>query len=62
MSPICFTEVIFITAAMEVHEGRDVAVISLPGAFLHEKTEGKLAEMMAMVELKLYMKYVMTDH
>ena len=49
-------------------EGRDVACIDLPGAYLHAvnedevimKMEGKLAELMVNVEPKLYRKYVTT--
>ena len=61
---------IMITSAIEAKEGRGVAIIDIPGAYLHtyidkhgnEKIiilfKGKLAELMAMVDPKLYRKYV----
>ena len=69
MMPICSTEAIFITAAMEAHKGCNMAVIDLPGTFLPAEMDehiimvlmGELAQMMAMIDPKLYRKYVMTD-
>ena len=62
-------ESILITCTIEAHENRDVAVIDILGAFLHTKTDedivmllrGKLAELVASVEPKLYCKYVTYD-
>ncbi len=34
-SPVVMTESVLITAAIDAEEGRDVAVIDLPGTFLH---------------------------
>ncbi len=65
-SPTIMTELVLITAAMEVTKGRDIAVIDLPGAFLnadmdevvHMVLRGKLAELMVMFALQIYQKYV----
>ena len=70
MLPTCLIAAIFIPTAMEAHEGRNMSVIDLPGVFLYAETDEhtimvlkcKLAEMMTMVDPKLYRKYVMTDH
>ena len=51
---------------IESHEIRHVAYIDIPGDFLHELTnekeimilEGPLAELMVVVDLKLYRKFV----
>ena len=56
-SPTVMTESVLITAAIDAEEGRDVAVIDLPGAFLHADMDdlvvmvlrGELAELMAAV-------------
>ena len=56
-SPMVSLESILITCTIEAHENRDVAVIDIPGAFLHTETDkdivmllrGKLAELMASV-------------
>ena len=53
-SPTVSTDGVIITSTIEAHEGRDVAVIDLPNAFLNydnnEQTlmllKGKLAELM----------------
>ena len=55
---------------MEAYEGQGMAVIDLIWAFLYLETnehiimvlKGKPVEMMAMVDLRLNRKYVMTDH
>ena len=56
-SPTVALESIFLTSAIEAHEGREVATIDIPGAYLHTDTDeevimllrGKLAELMAEV-------------
>ena len=58
-----------ITRAIEAHEGRDVATFDIPGAYLHalsdEQTimllKGPLAELLVMVDPKIYQKYVTYD-
>ena len=61
-SPTAATESVLITGVIDAKEKRKVATIDLPGAFLHALNdeeiimvlEGPLAEMMAMVDPKLY--------
>ena len=58
-----------ITSAIEAHQGRDVAVIDLPNAFLNadnnEQTlmllKGKLEELMVQIDPQLYQKYIITS-
>ena len=56
-----------LTVAIEAHEKRHVACFDIPGVFLHAKCkdgdvfmvlEGKLAELMTLVEPKLYRQHV----
>ena len=57
-SPTVSPEAIFITAAIEAHDGRDVAVLDLPGVFIYAEIDkhtimvlkGKLTGMTAMIE------------
>ncbi len=66
--PTVSTEAVFVTGAIESHEGRIVACFDIPGAYLRadcsgkgEKfmlLEGQLAELMVLVEPKLYRTYV----
>ncbi len=68
-SPTVCVESIFITAAIEAFERRDVATVDLPSAYLHAendetvhmKLHGRLAELMGRVEPSLYRKYITTD-
>ena len=68
-SPTVSLESVFITCAIEAKERRDVAVMDLPGAFLHADCEdhvlmrfqGRLAELMEMVAPQIYRRYVVTD-
>ncbi len=63
--PTVMAESVLITAAIEATEGRDVAVIDLPGAFLnldmdevvHMVLRGRLAELMVNFALQIYCKY-----
>ena len=65
-SPTVSTDSILITSAIDAHEGKDVAVIDLPGAFLHAEMDdvvhmvihGELAELMAETAPQIYRKYV----
>jgi hypothetical protein len=62
MSLMVATELVFITAIIDVHEGRDVACFDIPGAFLHANVDeditmvlkGRLAELMVQVAPNLY--------
>ena len=54
-----------IPSAIEAHEERNVAIIDIPGTFLHALTDeeifmllcGRLAELMVMVDPYLYRQY-----
>jgi len=67
--PTVATESMFITAVINVHEGRDVACFDIPGAFLHAEfseditmvLKGRLAELMVQVAPNLYRKYITVD-
>ena len=58
-----------VAPAIEYHEDRDVATINISGAYLHTENDkyvimllrGRLAELMSMVEPKIYQKYVTID-
>ena len=62
--PIFTTDGVIITSTIEAHEGRDVAVVDLPNAFLNannsEKTlmllKGKLAELVVQIDPQMYQK------
>ena len=68
-SPTASLEAILIVASIAAHEGRDVATIDLPGAYLHTDSDedvilhlkDKLAELMATIDPKLYRKYISHD-
>ncbi|KAL7461201.1 hypothetical protein ACHAXS_001624, partial [Conticribra weissflogii] len=68
-SPTVCVESIFITAAIEAKERRDVATIDLPSAYLHAENDetthmelkGRLAELMAQVDPTVYRKYISVD-
>ena len=65
-SPTVSTDAVLITSAIDAHEGRDIAVIDLPGAFLHAKMDdmvymvmrGELAELMAETAPQIYRQFV----
>ena len=69
-SPTCVNNSVMITSALEFKEGRDVAIIDTPGAYLNIYVnkngkhriimlfKGKLSELMVMVGPKMYWKYV----
>ena len=60
---------VIITSTIEAHEGRDVAVIDLPYAFLNadnnEQTlmflKGNLAELMVQIDPQMYRKHIITS-
>ena len=68
-SPTVSNEGVMITGAIEAHEGRDVVTFDIPGAYLHALSDkqtimllkGPLAELMVMVDPKIYRKYVTYD-
>ena len=68
-SPTVSTDGVILTSTIEAHEGRDVATIDLPNAFLNalnnEQTlmllKGKLAELMVQIDPKMYRKHIITS-
>ena len=64
--PTVATKLVFITAVIDAHEGRNVACFDIPGAFLHADSDeditmvlkGRLAELMVQVAPNLYRKYI----
>ena len=54
---------------IEAHEGRDVATIDIPGAYLHRESyedvitvvKGRLYKLLEIVDPELYQKYVVID-
>jgi hypothetical protein len=69
-SPTVSLEAIMLTMAIEAAEGREVACIDIPGAFLHTDIDedvvmqlrGKLAELMVQVDPKLYRKHIVMEN
>ena len=65
-SPTVSTDGLIVTAAIDAHENRDVAIMDIPGAFLQAKNEenilmllrGTLAEMMVKIDPKIYRQHV----
>jgi len=63
-SPTVALESVFVTAAIDTKENREVVTIDIPGAFLHAtngnymvmRMNGTLAELMAKTDPKLYRK------
>ena len=66
MSPTVSTEEVMLTATINTLEGRDVAVVDIPGAYpsadmddqVHVVFRGALAEMMLMADPSLYRPFV----
>jgi hypothetical protein len=67
--PIVAIELVFITAIMDAHEGRDVVCFDIPGAFLHADSDkditmilkGQLAELMEQVAPNPDRKHIIVD-
>ncbi len=66
-SPTVSQEAVMLTAAIEAHENREVAIVDIPNAFIqtdhkgekvHMKIRGKLAEILVSVAPKLYEPFV----
>jgi hypothetical protein len=68
-SPTVSIEAVFITCVIDAYEGRDVATVVLPGAFMqadmdelvHLKLEGTMAELLVKINPKMYQKYIITN-
>ena len=66
--PTALTESVFVSLLKEACQGRNVATLDIPGAFLNAETDedvnmllkGPLAELMAKVDQELYRKYITT--
>ena len=63
-------EAVMISAVIEASEGRDVATVDIPGAFMHAdideavhvKFEGAIEDMLVKLDPKLYRKYVKDEN
>jgi hypothetical protein len=68
-SPTVAIESVMLTSVIDAKEGRDVATVDIPGAFMqvdqedlvHMKMEGKMAELLVKLDPKLYRKYVQIE-
>jgi hypothetical protein len=65
-APTVAIESVLLSCVIDAEEGRDVATVDIPGAFMqadmdelvHMKLEGKMAELLVKLDPKLYRKYV----
>ena len=65
-SPTVATESVFLTAVINALEGRDVAIINVPGAFMqanmdklvHVRFTGKMVDLLMEVDHDMYAPYV----
>ena len=65
-SPTVALELVFVSAAIDAKENREVVTIDIPGAFLHAindnyvvmRMDGRIAKLMAKTDPKLYRKYL----
>jgi hypothetical protein len=68
-SPVISTDALFITLVIDAMEGRDVATIDIPGAFLQTeakpgtfmKITGPMVDILCQINPKLYSPYVTTE-
>jgi hypothetical protein len=68
-SPMVATDSILISATINAHEGHNIALIDIPGAFLNAYNDKDmimllkrcLAELMVQVDPQLYCKYIIQD-
>jgi hypothetical protein len=66
-SPTVAIESVMLSCTIDAHEGRNVATADIPGAFMqtdmdgtvHMMLEGKMAELLARLDPKLYRKHLM---
>ena len=67
--PTIATESVMLTSTIDAKEGRDVATVDIPGAFMHSdqdetshlQLQGTLADLLVKCDPKLYWKYVVTE-
>ena len=68
-SPTISTEAVFLTAVVDAWEGRKVAVLDVPGAFMqvdmdetvHVRFEGEMVDKLLEIDEHLYVSYVMEE-
>ena len=68
-SPTAHTESIFLTSLIKAHEGRDIAICDIPGAFIqanidetiHIRMSGEVAEGLAKVNPAYYKRYMVME-
>jgi Reverse transcriptase (RNA-dependent DNA polymerase) len=68
-SPTIATESVFLTALIDAEEGRDVAIVDIPGAFMQAEMDeetfvrisGKTAELLLEIDKDMYSPHVMTE-
>ena len=68
-SPTVATESVMLTSTIDAREGRDVATVDIPGAFMHSdqdetvhlRLQGTLADLLVKCDPKLYRKYVVSE-
>jgi hypothetical protein len=69
-SPTIATESVFLTALIDAEEGREVAVVDIPGAFMQAdmdeetfvKINGKMVDLLLEIDNDMYSPHVMTEH
>ena len=69
-APTVSIEAVMLSAVIDATEGRDVATVDIPGAFMqadidevvHVKFEGEIAEMLVKLDPQLYRKYVKDEN
>jgi Reverse transcriptase (RNA-dependent DNA polymerase) len=65
-SPTVATESVFLTAVVDAMEGREVAVVDVPGAFMqadmdelvHVRFTGKMVELLLEIDQEMYLPYI----
>lgn len=70
-SPTISTEALFLIVTIAAKENRNVATVDVPGAYLHTdlkdeevvvKFEGKMAELLGLIDPKMYRKYLVDEN
>jgi hypothetical protein len=67
--PTVAIELVMLSCVIDAKEGRDVATVDIPGAFMqadmdelvHMNLEGKMAKLLVKLEPKLYHKYIQIE-
>jgi hypothetical protein len=68
-SPTVTIESVFLSCVIDAMEGRDVATVDIPGAFMqadmddvvHMKLEGKMAELLVRIDEKMYRQHIQIE-